>query len=329
MHDKLDLVSILERVRCRNEKMKIIHRMPRKFFLSDELESIETNNMSYFDINGIIRCCFFGSKHFDDADADDLHGIEKDRAHVHEMSNEFVYTSYPLDNDRKAKEAFKFQLTKKEDTGCHMFVFSSHGDSEGLFTSQTDNKVKFIDLIKIVRALEKNLPVVLVFDCCRIENKGYFGKSLSVSNKLLQMRNIIVVYAAVEGYTSTMFETTGSVLIKTMFEVIEKHRLKSDFLTMMECVNRTICEPCENDYTGWNLQTCVEIDSQLEKKLFLFETETATINANEQEQKETETVAFYAQATGQQEPRQEDEPINIGVQGLVMQPGQIKRRRSV
>ncbi|WAQ93519.1 hypothetical protein MAR_005990, partial [Mya arenaria] len=94
---------------------------------------------------------------------------------------------------------------------------------------------------------------------------------VSITRKRLMMKDLIVVYAAVKGHESHMTEDeneTASICIKTMCEVIREQQFHSDFVSMMECVNQRICE------SGNKYQTCVEMDSQLTKKLFLFETKT-------------------------------------------------------
>ncbi|XP_052790212.1 uncharacterized protein LOC128224416 [Mya arenaria] len=270
MHDKLDFVTMLERVKGRNVNMKIVHRMPGKFFLNAALDSMQIEHMSHYNIKGYVRCSFFGNDVFDKQTQ--LESIEVDRENVFKMNDEFLFSSHELKSEHETMNVFRNQLNNE--CGCHIFVFSSHGTPDGIITKNNEI-VRFTEFIKEIAKRPTNIPVVLVFDCCRYEeNRGdantreqQYGELVSVEEKALQMSNIIVVYAAIHGYKSSMDRQRGSYFIQEMCKVFRNHRLNLDFFSMMECANKAIC-----NNTDIVSQTCVEIESQLTKKLFLFRT---------------------------------------------------------
>ncbi|XP_052788935.1 uncharacterized protein LOC128223680 isoform X3 [Mya arenaria] len=267
LYEQLDFVSILEQVKGDNLAMNIIHRMPKKLFLSDGLESMNTTDMLYFDIKGVVNCCFFGTSSFDGTSA--LEGVNIDRESVKSLCNEFQYSSDLLHSAKETKKQFKYHLTRNGYC-CHVFVFSSHGSSFGVLTKSGET-VGFKDILDIVRLTEGEVPVVLVFDCCRVNMET----NVNVTKEQLKMKNVIIVYAAVDGSPSISDSQYGSVFTTTMCQVIKEDRLKSDLLTMME---RAIMKIGELKHSK---QTCAEIESYLSKKLFLFETSDVTPSEEE------------------------------------------------
>ncbi|XP_052806014.1 uncharacterized protein LOC128235256 [Mya arenaria] len=293
-YNKLDFVSILECVKRSGVDMKILHRMPRKLFLGDVKLKLETELMSHYEINDDVRCCFFGSSEFNFLSS--LRGVHNDQELVNEMSNKtcFKFKNYQLENAENTIKSFTDEL--KKTCGCHMFVFSSHGSSDGVIT-KNEETVQFRKLIEEINKRSTKHPVILLFDCCRTlqeqstpggksgqvkptpEDKMtadkpsqlyYAKRNGSIAKKRLKMKDLIIVHAAVKGYPSFMNkDNNASVFTEVMCDVIGTQLYTSDFVSMMECVNRRICESINE-----RRQTCVEIESQLTKKLFLFETET-------------------------------------------------------